>query len=457
MRALLRLFFFLAVAVALTAGHVPDTAAIGGGLALAGEFRVGAATGDVTPKEPVPMWGYGDRHGRLSEGVMEPLMATALVIEAGGTKLAVVGLDLGRSPSDASLTRIRQQIRERAGIEHSLIAGSHTHNGPVLELSDAPGRGRGQFDAALRYYEQLEQTLVEVILLADARLAPALMASGSLELDNYNRNRHSTIPSAPVDRRLGVLRFDHVQTRQPIGVLVNFAAHPTSIPSASMQFSPDYVGALRTQVESQLGGVAVFMQGASGDLATNRGPFGDHAGYGQALGQQAVRLAASLDPQPVASPSLTVREEQFTFASRTDFGNPIIQALYSAAFFPELVANYIDEYAEGIRPRLTVALLNDEVAMVGASGEFFSQHANRLRDRARVRQVFFFGYCNGYHQYFPTIEGAAEGGYGGDSQVAPVEVGAGERMMDAALIWIYDMLGSRRVAGQAAAPAKVLR
>jgi hypothetical protein len=404
---------------------------------------VGAAKAPVTPTEPVPMWGYGDRHGRLSEGVLEPLMATAIVIEARDAKLAVVGLDLGRSPNEASLARIRQQIKEQADIKHSLIAGSHTHNGPVLELSDAPGRGRGQFDAALRYYDQLERTLVEVILLANARLAPARLASGSVELDNHNRNRHSRMQPAPADRSLVVLRFDHAQTRQPIAVLVNFAAHPTSIPSTSMQFSPDYVGALRTQIESQLGGVAVFMQGASGDLSPNLEPFGDHVKYGQAVGQQAFTLAASLEPQPAPTPSLKVREEQFTFASRTDLRNPSIQAMYSGSFFPELVANYMDEYANGIRPRLTVALLNDEIGLVGASGEFFSQHALRLRERARVRQLFFFGYANGYHQYFPTIEGAAEGGYGGNARMAPVEVGAGERLMDTALIWIYEMLGSR--------------
>ena len=81
------------------------------------------------------------------------------------------------------------------------------------------------------------------------------------------------------------------------------------------------------------------------------------------------------------------------------------------------------------------------VALVGASGEFFSNHAIRLKERARVKQLFFFGYCNGYHQYFPTIEAVAEGGYGADNQVAPVAVGAGEQLMDAALVWLYQMLG----------------
>jgi hypothetical protein len=58
-----------------------------------------------------------------------------------------------------------------------------------------------------------------------------------------------------------------------------------------------------------------------------------------------------------------------------------------------------------------------------------------------VKQLFFFGYCNGYHQYFPTIEAVAEGGYGADNTVSPVAIGAGEQIMDAALMRIYQMLG----------------
>ncbi|MBO0720393.1 MAG: hypothetical protein J2P41_06210, partial [Blastocatellia bacterium] len=119
----------------------------------------------------------------------------------------------------------------------------------------------------------------------------------------------------------------------------------------------------------------------------------------------------------------------------------LVRGIYAKAFFPELIPNYVDEYADGIRPRLTVALLNKEIALVGVSGEFFSNHAIRLKERARVRQLFFFGYCNGYHQYFPTIEAVAEGGYGADKEVSPVAVGAGEEIMNTALTWIYEMLG----------------
>ena len=403
-------------------------------------FKVGTAKRDITPKEPVPMWGYGARHDALSAGALDPLYATALVIQADTNKLAIVGLDLGRSPSERSLQNIRQRIKVESGVEYSFIAGSHTHHGPVLELADEEGKGKGKFDAAIRYYQQIEEGLVAAIAEANSKLAPAKMATGSVKLDGFNRNRHTKIEPKPVDRELGVLRLDDLSGK-PIAVLVNFAAHPTMAPASTLKFSADYVGAMKAAVEKATGARAIFMQGAAGDMSANAGPNKGYEAFGEALGSEVVKLATSLTPSEVAHPSLVVREERLKFASRTDLSNPVTRAAYAIAFFPELVGNYADEYAEGVRPRLTVALLNGDVTLVGVSGEFFCNHAIRLKERTRVKQLFFFGYCNGHHQYFPTIEAVAEGGYGADNAVAPAEVGAGEQVMNTALIWIYQMLG----------------
>jgi len=421
--------------------------ALGLGVVLAGKgltaeavFKAGAAKRDITPQEPMPMWGYGARHDQLSVGTLDSLQAAAVVIQAGDKKIAIVGLDLGRSPSEKSLQNIRQRIKSEAGIEHSFIAGSHTHHGPVLELSDEDGKGKGRFDAALRYYNQLEDAIVATIVEADRKLTPAKFATGAIDLNGFNRNRHTKLQPKPLDRTLIVMRLDD-DSDKPLAVLVNFTGHPTSVPAQTLKFSADYVGALKATVEKEFGGTAVFMQGASGDVSINKGTNADHVAFGQTLGREVVKLASSLQPAVVAKPLLEVREERFRFESRTDLKNPVLRAGYALAFFPELVANFADEYADGVRPRLTVALLNGDTALVGVSGEFFCQHANRLRERARVGRLFFFGYCNGYHQYFPTIEAAAEGGYGADNQVAPVAVGAGEQLMNTALTWIYQMQG----------------
>ncbi len=406
------------------------------------EIRAGSARRDITPREPVPMWGYGARHDRLSIGTLDPLSADALVIQTGDRKLAIVGLDLGRSPAEASLVRIRQRIKAEAGIEYSFIAGSHTHHGPVLELSDETGKGRGRFDASLRYYKEMEEAIIAAILEADKKLVPAKIAVGSVQLDGFNRNRHSKLQNKPSDRELAIMRIDE-QNGKPLSILVNFTAHPTMIQALVLKFSADYVGAMKNEIEKATGAHTIFMQGAAGDQSVddNRGEEKGYQAFGQRLGKEAVKLAMGLTPQTVAKPLLQIREERFSFPSRVDFGNSFVRGIYEKAFFRELIPNYVDEYADGVRPRLTVALINKEIALVGISGEFFSNHAIRLKERARVGQLFFFGYCNGYHQYFPTIEAVAEGGYGADKQVSPVAVGAGEQMMNAALLWIYEMLG----------------
>jgi len=408
-----------------------------------GQLRAGTARRDVTPGEPVPMWGYGERHDALSNGVLDPLHAEALVVDASGKKLAIVGLDLGRSPAERSLQSIRKRIHDDAGIDYSFIAGSHTHHGPVLELSDEEGKGKGRFDAALRYYKQLEGAIVAAIVEANAKLQPAKVGTGLVKLEGFNRNRQTKIEPKPVDTDLAVMRFDDLAGK-PIAIVVNFAAHPTMIPASTLKFSADYVGAMKNWAAKETGASVIFMQGAAGDLSANEGPNHGYQAFGEALGHEVVKLALATATQDVAKPSLEVREERFQFPSRTDFHNPLVIAAFQKAFFPELIPNYLDEYSTGIRPRLTVAVLDGDIAMAGVSGEFFCNHAVRLKSRVRVRQLFFFGYSNGYHQYFPTIEAVAEGGYGADNGVSPVAIGAGETIMDTALLWIYQMMGKIR-------------
>jgi len=309
----------------------------------------------------------------------------------------------------------------------------------VLELFDEPGRGKGRYDAAIRYNKQLEDAIIQCIIQADRKRELASLGSSSQEIVGFNRNRHSKQNQAPVDTRLSVLRFDSVANGANIATLVNFTGHPTNISSQIRQFSADFVGAMRVAVQEKTGGGVVFMQGASGDISVNRGAHGDYLGYGAALGREVLKIYESIELKQVEKPTLRTKEERFTFDSRTDFRNPVVQGVYSVAFFPELVANFVEEYQDGIRPRLTVTVLNKEIAFVGASGEFFCQHSIRLRERARFENLFFFGYCNGYHQYFPTIEATAEGGYGADAQVAPAQIVAGESLMNQALIWLYQI------------------
>lgn len=60
----------------------------------AAELEAGVARVVLTPGEPVPLAGYGDRLGRLSEGVHDDVASTALVVRQDETMFALVSADL---------------------------------------------------------------------------------------------------------------------------------------------------------------------------------------------------------------------------------------------------------------------------------------------------------------------------------------------------------------------------
>ncbi len=60
-----------------------------------------------------------------------------------------------------------------------------------------------------------------------------------------------------------------------LAVVVNYACHPTTLAWDNTLISPDYIGAMREVVETAVGGLCVFLQGASGDLGPREGYLGD--------------------------------------------------------------------------------------------------------------------------------------------------------------------------------------
>jgi hypothetical protein len=91
---------------------------------------------------------------------------------------------------------------------------------------------------------------------------------------------------------------------------------------------------------------------------------------------------------------------------------------------------------------VTTLLLNKKIALMSMPGEPFVNFQINWRDRCPVRRTFFVGYANGYYDYFPTVKAASEGGYGAGDSDTYIAVGAGERMLNQALVRIYEMLGS---------------
>ena len=77
------------------------------------ELMVGFGVVDVTPPVGLPM--SGGLTPRTNEGVADPLLTKALVAEAGGERVCVVGVDLIGLPREIT-DSIIEEASERTGI-----------------------------------------------------------------------------------------------------------------------------------------------------------------------------------------------------------------------------------------------------------------------------------------------------------------------------------------------------
>ena len=103
-------------------------------------MKAGFAVADITPELGIYLTGYGHPE-RLAEGVHSPLTATAMVLAAGNTEVAVVSLDWCGMPTELA-NDMRQAIAEATGIpaENTMVCCTHTHSAPNTSSRRTLGR-----------------------------------------------------------------------------------------------------------------------------------------------------------------------------------------------------------------------------------------------------------------------------------------------------------------------------
>jgi len=93
---------------------------------------------------------------------------------------------------------------------------------------------------------------------------------------------------------------------------------------------------------------------------------------------------------------------------------------------------------------IMTVVINDDMALVTMPGEPFVQHQLNLRAKSPVPNTFMLGlaYCGRGSPcliYIPTVQAVKEGGYGA-SRASYISGDAGERMVNAAIASINDLL-----------------
>lgn len=420
-------------------------------VANAQSFKAGVARADITPAPGVELWGYSNRSGPAT-GTLDPLYARVLVLDDGRQAVALVTLDLGRSFGQPQMNFVRTRVRQLHRVNEVMFIASHTHSGPVIDED---------YEQVPAWEQQALDKIIEAIGTARGRLTEARIgvAYGQAILGHNRRYiqsdgkvkmlwRNSTgQPTGVIDPSVGVIRVDNKQG-QPLALLVNYACHPVVFGPDNLRYSADFPGAMARFVEANWNNqpICFFLQGAPGDInpMLDKTPLAENADVemrqlGEQLGREVARVSRSIQTETPAQPELAYLSEEMHFKNR--WSQEALRNAITAAYGPTPAKRYFRYLNDPIATPVTTLIINRQIALVGLPGEPFVGLQLMLKQRSPLTATFLCGYTNGYVGYFPTLRDAVVGGYGANTIVTRVEVGAGERMIDRSLVHIYRLLG----------------
>lgn len=271
---------------------------------------IGVATEDITPPVGIYARNWGAARHDVADAIHRPLTLTALVIAQGpqSEPLVLVDADLGWWKTPEVFRAVQTQLLERTGgTAARLIFGlSHTHAGPPLMEPEAALPGSQQIapwiehivSATASAITRARHSACAAILdwhigrcaLAAYRDLPDPHAPGRF-LCGYN-------PAVMADEPLLLGRVADAGGRV-LATLVNYACHPTTLAWDNTAISPDFVGAMRDTLQRQTGAPALFLQGASGELAPRYQYVGDPRvadRHGRQLAYAALATLEDMEP-----------------------------------------------------------------------------------------------------------------------------------------------------------------
>lgn len=426
--------------------------------------RVGFARVDVTPRESVPLAGYGNTSMRMSQNVLDALCVTCVAItdDAGDTVLLITA-DLTTVHTEV-VDKVRKALEED-GIpqDHVILSATHTHSAPDLWNNAVP--------YIPKYREFLADGIIRGARLALADQKTAQMASGTINThkmnfvrhyrmgdgtyagDNFGSFKDSPIAdyATPADPAMHLIRFQREGGKDV--VLVNWRAHPHKTGgSKKYDVSADFVAPFRETVEKALDCHVAFFQGASGNINhSSRIPEDktttDYVLYGQQLAQVALEGLAQAKPGKLEK----ILTKQVICNGKTN--RPDEETLANAKMIQEMWVSGNDRvacvaagkplgirspyHANAIVYRSTLsetldlelnAIAIGDIAFLSAPNELFDSYCAEVTRKSPYRTTMILCLANGYRGYIPSKFGYEYTCYESDcSRFAP---GTGELVAD---------------------------
>ena len=438
----------------------------------------GAATLTINPKMGVSKGGLRLFGGPI-ESIESDIYMSALVLNSGGTTLALLTCDLGMMSSAEGLT-LRTAVAEAIDLTVSnvMINISHNHSSPSSldwqRSSDSPE----QMILMEEYTTYLTGRIVECAVNAMNSLKPARIeaAWGESDINTYRREWNDgqdilgEVPEHATDKSVGVIRIDDLDGKV-IATLFRYSCHPVVVGARATALSADFPGPARKVIEDTIGGVVLFLQGCGGNLNPKVG-----IGYeedcsdtnfrvGSSLGAEALRVALGIRTNKYQSDRVELNNiPNILFKpwhERTDHPAVVLastEELVHFTFTPlppleyaeELVTKWSTEvddrlsrdappwevraakkylaWAQGLvnavkdgnptREFKVQAFRIGNIAIVGMNTETFFETGFEIQSKSPFEHTFVLGYTNGLIMYLPRAQDYPEGGWKIDGKYA---------------------------------------
>lgn len=404
----------------------------------------GAAAVDATPRRGVPLAGFGGGHRRLpfpdlnpfdehtflrpSEGTHDPIFAKALVLSDGSTMAAIITLDAIATSRGIVLDAVRKAAARGVPLteDQVMVCSSHTHSGPgavtnlrFWELAAADLFVQHVFDA---YTDAVAESLVR----AWSDLGPAHLGTNSTSLRGVSKNRRASdspfLTRDSIDDELGVIRVDRPDGT-PVATVWNFALHGTALGTSNMHYSADIMGGASAFVQADVGGVALFANGAEGDIAPLHGGFSGIDTGGRIIADAIIDLRR----QTTTTASMVLSN----YSEVVPFGDAVIDLSIQRTGGSMRQINFIQTLANlGINPGMSISLGSDwlenefrfqairlgDTVIASVPGEAIHELGLQIKDAGRqlgFQRPFVFGLANGHMSYIATEREWHLGGYEG--------------------------------------------